>query len=354
MFATPDPLRYVPEAVRPDAERSRAPNVRDDDAPDAARVAVAVEHLDLLVRQAGERLERGGAAEAVRDDVELAREVGGALVHGRSIPRTRDTAFAAELMIIADGSRPASLVRGGRLFSPRQLGSFGDMFERFLPDALRSVAATGRLDRHGRHVGTAVLAQHPSSREPILLTAGHVLGDPGSVADGAVAEALTVDFLGEVGVVGSARHRLGRLLAVGDAADWRSDYAVFELGTPVDGVPPPEPIRIDGDRRTVEPPSQLAVVSYPGVPQGAARAMWPEGAWSRVFEGMWHLKRVSPAWSIRPVEARLVRHDATTTGGSSGGAMLSIGTGRLAGLHLGGEDGVNVALRAVVPLSMVP
>ncbi len=316
---------------------------------DAARLAVALSQLELLASQAGERLAGAGELSRVADDLAFAGEVGAAVAQGRIIQVTERVRFAAELMIIADGTRPASLVRGGRLLAPRQVGAFGQMFDRFLTDAASSVWATGRIARAGRHQGTGVLIRHPHWPEPVVVTAAHVVaGLAAAVAERGPAS-LEIDFLGEVGAVGSNRHALGRLLAVGDAGGWTTDFAVIELGRPVDG-PLPTPLQVDGDLGSVDPPAQVAIVSYPGVPSGTARAMWPEGAWRDVFEGVWHLKRVSPARAVAGAAEPLIHHDATTTAGSSGGALLSIGTGRLAGLHLGGEGGVNVALRVGVPL----
>lgn len=321
-------------------------------APDPARLEVAVGQLSLLVAQTRHRLTGEGTIARVEDDLAVAAELGAAIAAGRGVRRTERTNFAAELMIRADGTRPASLVRGGRLLAPGQLGPFGQMFERFLPDAAASVRATGRIEREGRHLGSGVLVTHPDGGEPVVLTAAHVVEGFGCEAGRRLELSLQIDFLGEVGSVGADRHRLGRLLAIGDGAAWPTDYAILELGDSIDGLSPPPPVKVDYDRHAVEPPAQLAVVSYPGRPSGGALALWPELAWRQIFEGIWHLKRVSPARSVDGSERPLVHHDATTTEGSSGGAMLSIGSGRLGGLHLGGGAGVNVALHASVPLGV--
>lgn len=288
---------------------------------------------------------------AAEGDALLAGEMAAALAQSAPFPRTTRAPFVAELMIASDGSRPASLIRGGSLYQPAQLGQFGLLWNHFLPDLPASIAATGRIEINGRHIGSGILIRWPlEGAGTAVLTARHVAAPLARVGSTHMCAGLTIDFLGEVGTLGAHRHRLVERLRWGGGAERHNDFAILRLGDPMDDIEAPLPITVDADPLHVAPQNKAAVVSYPGLPQGASRAMFTDETWRQLFEGLWHVKRLSPAMIMEGGILPLIRHDATTTSGSSGGALLSPGSGGLAGLHLGGDipgrdtPGHNVAL----------
>jgi endonuclease G len=54
-----------------------------------------------------------------------------------------------------------------------------------------------------------------------------------------------------------------------------------------------------------------------------------------IFGGIYDVKRLSPG-VINGADARLLQHDCSTLGGSSGSAIVDLATGRAMGLHFGG------------------
>lgn len=362
-FGRREAFGYATEADDYGAEASglskAAPDINAERAElDPDRLNTAQMQLGWLVDIARDRWRDGRdpylserALSAAEGDALLAGEMADALVQNSPLPITTRAPFVAELMIASDGSRPASLIRNGSLYRPEQLGQFGLLWDHFLPDLSSSIAATGRIEFDGRHIGSGILIRWPlGEHETAILTARHVAAPFARAGSTRMSPGLAIDFLGEVGIPGAHRHRLVELLQWGDGAERHNDYAVLRLGDPMDNIAAPLPITVDTDPLHVAARNNAAVVSYPGLPQGAARAMAANDIWHRLFEGLWHVKRLSPAMIMEGGTLPLIRHDATTTSGSSGGALLSPGSGGLAGLHLGGDilghdtPGHNVAL----------
>ncbi len=87
----------------------------------------------------------------------------------------------------------------------------------------------------------------------------------------------------------------------------------------------------------------IAVIGYP------ARSIWNDpNDQQRIFDGIYGYKRLAPGkvMGLEPGGERL-NHDATTLGGNSGSAIVDLTTGKVAGLHFGGSEGVsNEAVQA--------
>ena len=59
----------------------------------------------------------------------------------------------------------------------------------------------------------------------------------------------------------------------------------------------------------------------------------------RLFDGIYNVKRLAPGQVMTLGADGLLSHDATTLGGNSGSAVISLRTGKAAGLHFGGIEG---------------
>lgn len=316
------------------------PQERDVQPGRAERLDAALAHLRLLTTNPWLEADpylRGHDRGEVQAHLDIAQDIVERLKDDRALPDRAGMPFVAELMIISDGTRPATLVQKGTI-NAAEMGEFGDLFERFMPDALQSIAATGRIEVRGQHLGTGVLVWLETAGRLAVLTARHVAWQLPSLQ--AHRGPVSIDFDGEFGSFSSNSHVLASVLAMGASSAMPDDWALLGLvekpsaATPLASLP--IPTRLDQDDHAFEPPRRLAVVSYPGKPSLAEQLRWKSPVWNRIFCGIWHVKRLSPAYVVSDQPpAALVFHDATTTIGSSGGAMLSIGTGSLGGIHCG-------------------
>ena len=59
----------------------------------------------------------------------------------------------------------------------------------------------------------------------------------------------------------------------------------------------------------------------------------------RLFDGIYNVKRLAPGQVMSLGADGLLNHDATTLGGNSGSAVISMRTGKAAALHFGGIEG---------------
>lgn len=342
---------------------------------DTARLIAAVTQVDLLAAGARSGLAGDDYPAATRavlspdeiarieDEAAALREIARRLIAGTAVPGSAAVRIRVQALIESDGSRPAALIQGGRLLAPGALGEFGSNFAASLIDADAAVAATGRIALGGRQCGSGVLVDlaRGNAREFGVLTARHVAQElVGPAGWPAFADAAEIDFKAEIGAGGTARHRLLRVIAA--AADPVSgttlfdawDYALLELGAPLDGSALPAPAPIDLAGFILAPAARAAIIGYPAKPAVATSELAPGGIWHKLFGGAWHVKRLSPAIILDPatragfetLDPRMLLHDATTTGGSSGGALLGIGGGALSAIHIGGRPGTaNLAQR---------
>lgn len=332
---------------RPDRRRE-APEELDGD-----RILAARDYLALLAE-----------SETVRKNPMLAAELQAAaegaedVIREGPVVRTSDQAFRAELLIQADGSRPAALVRNGSLLRPGALGDFGEQYVLARQTVDRSLRAAGRVDGAGRQVGGGMLVALGDRDEPVVLTAAHVLeewlepGDRPRLRSG-----LVVDFEAEFAAARSNRHRLERLLSRGFDEQSGTDYALLTLGASLDGEPLPPAALVDQGQWRLAAGETIGILGFPARPALPGSSFLPGQVWHDLFSGAWSVKRLSPGRVSAPPadEARqeLVWHDATTTVGSSGSGILTFGSGYLAGVHAGGRTGSNrgMSLAAIAAFS---
>ncbi len=153
------------------------------------------------------------------------------------------------------------------------------------------------------------------------------------------------------GIATAGRHRIGRAVHLG-----KLDMAILEIGQNAEGDDPPEPIDTGRVSTTDEDVQKLLVMGYPAQPPG--RNAGPDAQddaeeflafWDRIGElygDEYGVQYMSPGFVMqRPGTLEgdpagwSFSHDATTMGGSSGSAIVSLhGKARFCGLHFGGES----------------
>ena len=268
-----------------------------------------------------------------------------------------------EALIRSDETRPASLIRGNRLPTPMALGTIGELYD-LDPDSFETnFAATGRIAMPRGLVGTGTLVRMTNDQGQVegILTVRHVAEEiAASLTSLDPSDRAEIDFDGELGSRKRNRHRLKGVLASGpdsirdNAALDAWDYALLGLGDSVDAVARPAPASAGVSERWLRDGNNVAVVGFLGRPDVAPSDLLPGTIWHRLLGGIYNVKRFAPARlmsraaageAFQNLDQRVVLHDATTTGGASGGALLAAG-GELVGLHLGGRSGAaNIALR---------
>lgn len=272
-----------------------------------------------------------------------------------------------EALVKSDGTRPACLVRNGRLLAPEALGVLGELYRL---DSLRfdeAFVATGRISDGRRFHGGGFLVriQTEEGIEEGIVTARHVVQAISRDVDGLrLAPGAEIDFNGEIGSTVTNRHRLAEVIASGPESIGLSsapdawDFALVRLADPIEGGKRPPPAEISLQPRLIEDDASAGVLSFPGHPGLRPSEMMPGTIWHKLFQGLWNVKRFSPAKLMpRPTDGpyatlapHMLLHDATTTGGSSGGALLAMASGQVAGVHVGGRSktaNLAISLRAI-------
>lgn len=347
------------------AEGRRVRDGGDETSADAngkARLDVAVAQLRLLLASKRPDLEPGEIREAEQEICAI-EDVAEEYKERRALPADERAQVRLEALIRSDGTRPACLIKEGGLLAPEALGELGDLYRLDSYRFDEAFAATGRISDGRRIHGGGCLIRIDTGDGIVegVLTARHVAqaiaSDPHTLR---LALGAAIDFNGEIGSLQPNRHRLADVLVAGsDVIDPASapdawDFALLRLGEPVDGGSAPPPARMGLQTYLVEENALAAVVSFPGQPPLRPSETMPGTIWHKLFQGLWNVKRFSPARLMpRPVDGlyanldpRMVLHDATTTGGSSGGGLLAVGSGQLAGVHVGGRSATaNLALR---------
>lgn len=329
----------------------------------AARLDAAVDQLRLLLDGARAKLNPAELSQA-EEEIAAVAELAEQFKREAILPTNGSARLRLEAVIISDGSRPAGLVKNGQLLASAAMGEFGELYELDPAPFDAAFAATGRISDGRRIVGGGILVRLEIDGQPVdgILTARHVAQDiatdPRALTLSATAE---IDFNGELGGGAPNRHALAEVLASGPdfiATDSRLDawdFALIRLGDPLEGHPRPAPATMDLLPDLVALNRPAAIVSFPGQPPLRPTEQMPGTIWHQLFAGLWNVKRLSPAQLIPPpagqpefegLADRVVLHDGTTTGGSSGGSLLGVGSGQLAGIHVGGRAATaNVALR---------
>ncbi|MDP9422430.1 MAG: serine protease [Pseudomonadota bacterium] len=326
------------------------------------RLDAAIEQLRLLL----DARRRDLSPEQVREaeqEIRALEDVTEAYRQTDVLPTDDRAQVRLEALIRSDGTRPACLIKDGCLLAPEALGELGDLYRIGPIQFDEAFAATGRISDGRRFHGGGCLVRVETADgiEEGVLTARHVVqaiaSDPATLRFAAGAE---IDFNGEIGSLRPNRHRLAEVIASGpdpingNSAPDAWDFALVRLGEPIDGGTTPPPAGIGLQTYLVEDNASAAVVSFPGHPGLRPSQLMPGTIWHQLFQGLWNVKRFSPATLLpRPndgdyanLKPHMMLHDATTTGGSSGGALLAVGSGQVAGVHVGGRaETANLAVR---------
>ena len=350
-FAARPQAGFRSEGFEPMAAAPAEAPAEADALVDVPRLRAGAALLELLaVRAEQDRgsVETSVVGDRLRDAAQFAERV----VSDGPAVRTVGDVFRAELLIRADGTRPAALVRRGAIQEPDALGSFGELYVLAKASVDPSLQAAGRIDADGAQHGGGMLVSLADSGEPMVLTAAHVVC-PLADGDGRLRPGCTIDFNAEIAASSRNRHVLGSIAlhAFDEAAG--IDYALVRLGAALDGASPPAPAAPDRRATALAPGETIAVVGFPARPDLTRDSFAPGSIWHRLFEGAWNVKRLSPG-SVRRAPAgtaarELMWYDATTTAGSSGSGILSFGVGRVAGVHGGGLSEANrgISLAAI-------
>lgn len=266
-----------------------------------------------------------------------------------------------ETVVVSDGSRPSFLVRDGTiLLNSSPLGEWGlplTNASTALSSALRSV---GRVDiTHtwksysgtawrvapdlvvtNRHVAQDFIAFDTDDGHPTLVAERNprvVFGHEFKGTPRQTVKVLDLVFCGSTPIpVDLTNH---------DALD----LAVLRVERMGDDS---APMSIALGNHLSDPGMDVMLLGYPGEPDANALGDQAETAkvMQKLFAGLWGYLRLAPG-SLRPESPapRQLRHDASTLGGSSGSALISMMASPLVlGLHYGGRWGsqaVNFAHR---------
>lgn len=130
-----------------------------------------------------------------------------------------------------------------------------------------------------------------------------------------------------------------------EAVEWAHDewdLALLRLGTGSDRPPLP----LDDSVLADDPDNWICTIGYP-----AEAPANMGGGFEHVFDLPLGRKRASPGlvtgFSAGP-GAGIMRHDATTLGGNSGGPIISLQTGKVVGLHFRGGSGPAIQNSALI------
>ena len=135
-----------------------------------------------------------------------------------------------------------------------------------------------------------------------------------------------IDLLQEEKNINTALFRVQKILHI--EPDPGPDIA-FLLVDQTQGILPPE-LLLTTDTITAE--SNVAVIGYP-----AKDSRMPDlELMERLFGNVYNKKRLAPG-KITGVRPDRLLHDCSTLGGCSGGAVVDLATGRIAGLHFAGR-----------------
>jgi hypothetical protein len=299
--------------------------------------------LDDIMRSAGEAVEVVLGARAESDI---------------PVPMLR---AGLEAVVVSDGSRPSFLVRDGSiLLDSSPLGEWGLALSG-ANDALRcALRSVGRVNiTHGwkSYSGTAWRVA-----PDLVVTNRHVAQDfvafdtddgvPALIDERNAHVVFGHEFKGKLRETVKVRELVfwgGKPIPVGLTDHDALDLAVLRVEPMAEDC---TPMTLALGDHLSDPDMDVMLLGYPGKPDPAALGGQEETAkvMHMLFAGLWGYLRLSPG-STRPGSpaARQLRHDASTLGGSSGSALISMMASPLVlGLHYGGRWGaqsVNFAHR---------
>ncbi|NML60868.1 trypsin-like peptidase domain-containing protein [Massilia sp. RP-1-19] len=270
-------------------------------------------------------------------------------------PLTEDGKFGLEALILLTGRPVLKTVNGDINLNDPRASEWRDRFyllQRPPGDLAQRIAAVGRVDSHGRHVGTGFVAG-----AGLILTNRHVIqafAEPiAGTNEWHLDAEVTIDFADAPnGINIASRFRILRIVAAGphvignrgqngltalDAALLQVE-SINEAGTTL-----PLPVPLSPHENLLGALGELVVIGYPArpgnLPTGVDGSI-DAAVVARLGElfdeyGVRTVAPGAPGWQKWTDGGWAFEHDATTLGGSSGSCVLSF-DGQAVGLHFGG------------------
>jgi hypothetical protein len=273
---------------------------------------------------------------------------------GSDAKLTKMQSLLLEAVAEADGSRPALLVRGGRVEpNDSAAGMFAQDLQTHQTELSAAIMSTGRILVGGMLAGTGWMMDKRH-----VVTNRHV-AEKFAVDKAAPATPVRenadvwIDFLGEVDNPETHRFRLKRIVYWGlETTTDENGFNVLDLAIleiePGEGVPPV--MELAGLGSGPQRNDRVYVVGYPSATHYSGL---PRKVLADLFGPTLGVKRLSPGEvAVRAGGVPLDNckccfvHDATTLGGNSGSPVVAVGDdGRLraVGLHFGGREVVLAA-----------
>lgn len=264
--------------------------------------------------------------------------------------------IALEALVLADGSRPAVLVRDDRVDpEDRSLGAWKSDL-RGAGTILRDIArGCGRVTVTGE-VGARCVGTAFAVAEGLVATNRHVLqavADPDGAGGWVLRPGTAIDFGAEDGRDADPDriHLPDHVTFAGpDPIGAEPDLALLDLALITlrdeGGRAMPPPLPLSDDPAQIPAGSRIAVMGHPAAP---ARGSEDEAVLFRLFRGRFDVKRLAPGLVTSGLGAlegdhcppRCFGHDASTLGGNSGSCIVALdGTWDVVGLHFGGRQRV--------------
>ncbi len=299
-----------------------------------------------LMAELQSRMKKSHSAQAeTLESMGLELPLGGlrAVVEGKMAESAEAQSFA-EAIVLLDG-RPSLLVTNDQFAEP-DTNYWKTRLNPHREAMKRVIQSVGRVELTGHPsfewVGTGWVIG-----ERLIATNRHVAmvfaqrGGAGFAfrqGQGGGAMTARLDFREEFGGSGEKQVGVRRVLYMAPDTPGQPDMAVLEL---TDTVGSPPPLALAERSRTR---GAVAAIGYPAHDsRNGADAM------HKVFGEIFDVKRFAPGFLMPDADANTLRHNCSTLGGNSGSAVVDVASGRVIGLHFGGQfKTANYAVKAEV------
>jgi hypothetical protein len=158
---------------------------------------------------------------------------------------------------------------------------------------------------------------------------------------------LWIDFASTAFNDKAERFQVGEVLYL-EKGDLNSRYALLRL-VKRDDIPFPPPLPLQRDPIDATRRDMVLAITYPAVD-----GRIPSEVFNTIFPPPYGVKRVAPGFLMQPKfeddPAKEFFHDCSTSGGDGGAPLISVSTGKVLGIHLGGLYRVR---NFAVPMSFV-
>lgn len=241
----------------------------------------------------------------------------------------------AEAIILEKG-RPPLLIQDGKWEEPSltEIRNWLRPAQQALITAIPKVGRVEILNFQSDYIGTGWMIT-----EDLLMTNRHVAKEFGkrigqtfqfkqdSLAGGEMK--VRVDFLREHDRTATAQFAVEEIIYVEEDSAARPDMALVRMNRSSGNLP--QPLELDSGLISKE--QTVAVIGYP-----AYDTRNDTFVMRNVFKGIYDVKRLCPGKIIGlRGDGKVLEHDASTLGGASGSAVMNLTTGKICGLHFGGE-----------------